>query len=122
MQTERRFTGREFAPAGRLELQRQTKHIAIKFHGTIHIGHKLDYVGEFHCRGPPAAESIDLAEENSNYVAAVEARIWQRLPRTYRTRPARFPGAFINGSNQEEIGMVPEEGVEPTRGVIPGRF
>jgi hypothetical protein len=47
MQSERGFSGDEFAPAGGLELQGQAKGIAVELYRSVHIADELDYVGEF---------------------------------------------------------------------------
>src|SRR5215469_17995771 len=47
MESQSRFSRHEFAPARRLKLQWQTERIAMKANGAVHIGNKLDRVGEF---------------------------------------------------------------------------
>src|ERR1700730_3380834 len=44
MQRQCSFARHELAPSRRLELEFETKHIAVELHGFAHVGDKLDHV------------------------------------------------------------------------------
>jgi hypothetical protein len=46
VQSEIGFARRELAPAGRLELELETKHITVELDGFIHVGDELNHVPE----------------------------------------------------------------------------
>jgi hypothetical protein len=76
VQRESGFACPELAPAGRLELQSKTKHIAVELHSFVHIGDELDRVSKLYSLhfAPPLTAECQLSQQM--LAAANRLKVW----------------------------------------------